>query len=132
MVEYVGAAAAVSQLAKYGLSTANSVPDFVRRVKKAPVTQLQWSTQLSLLTSLSQEVHKQSVHSGAISSTILSHIADELSKISPSLRDTEIDADDGRLARMRKKIRVVGKETDINKDLAIVTQQSTLCSQLLM
>ncbi|EAT81123.1 hypothetical protein SNOG_11415 [Parastagonospora nodorum SN15] len=107
MAEWIGVAAAIPQLAKYSLTATNAVPDFVRRVRKAPITQNQWADQASLLASLSQEVHKQRVDNTAVASSILGQLDDDLNKILPFLRRTKIDAADGRLARLKKRIRIL-------------------------
>ncbi|KAH3911392.1 hypothetical protein HBH56_134320 [Parastagonospora nodorum] len=130
MAEWIGVAAAIPQLAKYSLTATNAVPDFVRRVRKAPITQNQWADQASLLASLSQEVHKQRVDNTAVASSILGQLDDDLNKILPFLRRTKIDAADGRLARLKKRIRIVNRETEMVKELANFAQRSTLCSQL--
>lgn len=130
MVEFIGAAAAIPQLAKYTFSVVNAVPDFMHRMRKAPSTQRQWDDQATLLVSLSQKFHLQPSAGNAISPAILDRLDDDLKRVIPFLRDTTIGVSDSGLAKIRKKFAIVRKEAKINQVLTTVIQRSMLCSQL--
>ncbi|CAO2655105.1 Nn.00g101690.m01.CDS01 [Neocucurbitaria sp. VM-36] len=132
MVEFIGAAAAIPQLAKYTFSAVNTVPDLMRKVRKAPITQRQWDDQAILLASLSERFHLRPSSTSTIPPVILDRIDDDLNNILPFLRNTTIDTSDGRLARIRKKIAIVRRESEMNRDFSVVTQRSMLYSQLLV
>jgi hypothetical protein len=129
MVEFIGAAAASLQLAKYSFSAANAIPDFAQRVRKAPTTQGRWIDQATLLTNASLEAYKQ-LNTNTIPSTIIDHLTEDLNSVQSELRKTTIHTDDGRVAKMWKNIRIVRKETEVNKEMLAISQRIVLCSHL--
>ncbi|CAN9171109.1 unnamed protein product [Alternaria alternata] len=122
MVEFVGAAAASLQLAKYSFSAANAIPDFAQRVRKAPTTQGRWIDQATLLTNASLEAYRQ-LNTNVIPSTIMDHLTEDLNSVQSVLRKTTIHTDDRRIAKMWKNIRVVRKETELNKEMLAISQR---------
>jgi hypothetical protein len=129
MVEFIGAAAAIPQLAKYSFSAANAIPDFARRVRKAPITQDRWIEQATLLTSTSLEACRQ-LNSNVVLSPIIDRLTEELNSVRSLLQETTINTNDGKIAKMRKNIRVVRQETELNKEMLAISQRIVLCSHL--
>ena len=132
MVEFVGAVAAIPQLVKYSFSAANAVPDFARRMRKAPVTQRQWDDQTLLLSSLSQAVHANPAFTNTVPSGVIDRLDSDLNKVLPALRNLRISAADSRMTRMRKRARILRKEAEMKEDLQLILQRSLLCSHVLM
>ena len=128
MVEFIGAAAAALQLARYSVSAANAVPDFARRVRKAPVTQDRWTDQATLLTTTSQQAY-QHINGSTALSPIINRLTEHLECVRSQLHQTALDTDDGKIARLRKKIRVVRRENELDKEIQAISQQIMLCSQ---
>ncbi|CAN9175373.1 unnamed protein product [Alternaria alternata] len=124
MVEFIGAAAAIPQLAKYSFSVVNAVPDFTRRVRKAPATQDRWIDQATLLTNISLEACRQ-LNTNVIPSPIIDRLTEDLNSVQSVLHKTKIHTDDGRIAKMWKNIRVVRKETELNKEMLAISQQKS-------
>ncbi|RYO26264.1 hypothetical protein AA0113_g2792 [Alternaria arborescens] len=120
MVEFIGAAAAIPQLVKYGFSAANAVPDFARRVRKAPITQDRWIDQATLLTNASLEACRQ-LNTNVIPSPIMDRLTEDLNSVQSVLHKTTIHTNDGRIAKMWKHIRVVRKETELNKEMLAIS-----------
>ncbi|CAN9239061.1 unnamed protein product [Alternaria alternata] len=123
MVEFIGAAAASLQLAKYSFSAANAVPDFAQRVRNAPITQGRWIDQATLLTKASLEACRQ-LNTNVIPSPIMDRLTEDLNSVQSVLHKSTIHTDDGRIAKMWKNIRVVRKETELNKEMLAISQQT--------
>ncbi|CAN9174328.1 unnamed protein product [Alternaria alternata] len=129
MVEWIGVAAAIPQLAKYGVGAANAVPDFARRVRKAPTTQERWTDQENLLTNLSLEARKQA-NFMSTSSAIIDRLSEDLNNCQTILRSTAIDTNDGKVTRLRKKLRVARKQDEMDSEILSLSQRGILCSLL--
>lgn len=129
MVEFVGAAAASLQLAKYSFSAANAIPDFAQRVRKAPTTQGRWIDQATLLTNASLGAYRQ-LNTNVIPSSIMDRLTEDLNNVQSVLHKSTIRTDDGRIAKMWKNIRIVRKETELNKEMLAISQRIILCSHL--
>lgn len=131
MVEYIGAVAAIPQLAKYSYNAINSVPDFTKRLRKAPETLQQWHDHASLLTSLVESWQAQPEFVNQISSDLLHRFgedAEELRKLFEKMSEATAD---GRFLRIKKHINVVRKEKELNQILASIAQRSSLISSYL-
>ena len=128
MVEFIGAAAAGLQLAKYSFSAANAVPDIARRVHKAPITQGRWIDQATILTTTSQEAY-QEINSNTALSPIIDRLTKDLECVRSQLQQTTMNTDDGKIARLRKRIMVVRRESELNQEMQAISQQIMLCSQ---
>ncbi|CAN9132245.1 unnamed protein product [Alternaria alternata] len=122
MVEFIGAAAASLQLAKYSFSAANAVPDFAQRVRKASITQDRWIDQATLLTKASLEACRQ-LDTNFIPSPIMDRLTEDLNSVQSVLHKSTIHTDDGMIAKMWKNIRVVRKETELNKEMLAISQR---------
>jgi hypothetical protein len=129
MVEFIGAAAASLQLAKYSFSAVNAVPDFARRVRKAPTTQGRLIDQATLLTNASLETCRP-LNNNVIPSSIMDHLTEDLNSVHSVLHKTTIHTDDGKIAKIWKNVRVVRKETELNKEMLAISQRIVLCAHL--
>jgi hypothetical protein len=129
MVEFIGAAAASLQLAKYSFNAANAVPDFARRVRKAPAIQGRLTDQATLLTNASLETCRP-VNNNFIPSPVMDRLTEDLNSVQSLLHKTTIRTDDGKIAKIWKSVRVVRKETELNKEMLAISQRIVLCAHL--
>ena len=116
-MEFIGAAAALTQLAKYGIDIANGIPEFSRRLRNAPASVQEWTDHTSLLVSLTQILQQQP--------TLLQHVQPEIivrlhtyaEKVASLLQQLTAAAKDGKMERMKKRVQIVRKEKEVEKAL---------------
>ncbi|KAF1967856.1 hypothetical protein BU23DRAFT_658064 [Bimuria novae-zelandiae CBS 107.79] len=120
MVEYIGAAAAVAQLAKYGLDIANGIPEIATRVRQAPALLRRWTDHASLLVSLAQTLHHRPALLRHVQPEVIARLSTEAGSVASLLRDLVTHAGDGRAARIRKRIHILRKENEIDKALGSI------------
>jgi tetratricopeptide (TPR) repeat protein len=132
MVEFIGAAAAIPQLAKYSFSAFNTIPDLHRRVQKAPTTLRQWHDDASLLVSLAQSYQVQPCLVGSVSCGIIDRFSENAEDLRASFQKYLVVSADGKLSKLRKSIGVVRKEKEFNQAMTSVIQRNTLISSCLL
>lgn len=124
MVEFVGAAAALTQLAKYSIELANGAPEFARRLRQAPVLARQWNDHATLLVGLGQTMQSCGGLTDHVTVDILDRCKNEADELHLLLRDLAIATGDGRLVKVKKKISIIWKEKEIERLLLSIGQRS--------
>jgi hypothetical protein len=132
MVEFIGAAAAIPQLAKYSFSAFNTIPDLHRRIHKAPHTLRQWHDDASLLVSLAQSYQLQPDLMGQTSCGIIDRFSKNSEELRSCFQKYLDDPADGKLSRFKKSIGVVRKEKEFSQALTSIVQRNALISSRLI
>jgi hypothetical protein len=132
MVEFIGAAAAIPQLAKYGLSAINTIPDFYRRFQRAPNTLHQWHDDVSLLVSLAKSYRLQPNLVGQVPVDIIDRFSESAEDLALQFEKLTVIPADGSFSRLKKNLGIIRKEREINHALVSIVQRSTLISSHLL
>ncbi|KAG9193988.1 hypothetical protein G6011_04023 [Alternaria panax] len=132
MVEFIGVAAAIPQLAKYTFSAFNTLPDLHRRFQKAPKTVNRWQDDVSLLSSLAQYYRINPGLAGQVSVDVLDRFSECAEDLGLQFKKLAILPADGSCSRFKKSIGIIRKEREINQALVSIIQRNTLISSHLL
>ncbi|OAL44467.1 TPR-like protein [Pyrenochaeta sp. DS3sAY3a] len=133
MVEYIGAVAAIPQLAKYSYAAVTSIPDLKRRLRKAPDTLRHWQDDATLLISLTESLQARPDLVHQIPTDLLDRIDHDAKEFQNVLVQVSSSASNGRISHLKANIGILRKERQIRQALATISQRSSLIScQLLV
>jgi len=131
MAEFLGAAAGLTQLAKYSLDICNGTADLARRMRQAPTLLQQQRDHASSIICLLQTLRAHATCIDQIAQDALGRCIEEADKIHASLTELAVLADDGKFTRVRKKFVLVRKEKEIDKLLCSIGQRSSILQMLI-
>ncbi|KAK7185293.1 hypothetical protein PSPO01_08810 [Paraphaeosphaeria sporulosa] len=131
-MEFVGAIAALTQLAKYGFELANSIPETRRRLRHAPTLLREWNDRASLLASLAETLQNQPALVPRVQPEIIARLVGDVRHVASLLQDLAVATEDGKMVRVKKRVHIIRKERDINKALGSIGHlESALQAQIL-
>lgn len=128
MVEYIGAVAAIPQLAKYSYAAVTSIPDLKRRLSKAPDTLRHWQDDATLLISLTESLLLRPDLVHRIPPDILDRINDDAKEFQNALDTVSSATSTGTIGKLKANIGILRKERQFRQTLATAAQRSSVIS----